>query len=86
MHVLVALIRPTRPRLLSLAVLQYLQDLRLQKSKPEIMMGYHLVTGFPLVLWGVEKPFFRDEPIVEHRGKLCGYNLIRDSERSSYAA
>lgn len=83
MHVFVALICTTGPCLLCLAVLQYLENLRLQKSKPEIVMSHDLVAGSPQVIGRLDETFFGDEPIIERGGKLRGNHLVCDSKRPS---
>jgi hypothetical protein len=81
MHELVTLIRPTRPCLLRLAVLQNLQNFRLQQPQAKIVMGHNFVCRLLQMRGRVEKTLFGDEAVVEERREFSGHNLICDTLR-----
>ena len=84
MHVLVALVRTARPCLLRLTVLQHLEDLGLQKSKPEVVMCDDLVGGFSQVVWWIDETLLGNEPIIQGRWKFRRDDLISNPKGSSH--
>ena len=84
-HVGIGAVAARGPHLARLAVLQHLQDLRLQQAQAPVVLGHALVARLALRVGRRADAGRGDVAVVEQRGELGRDDLVRHAERPPHA-